>query len=48
MIDPITGWFNIPQYNDKREISIANLVDTMWLGRYHRTIEITYEKESDE
>ena len=26
MIDPVTEWFEITQYNDKRAISIANLV----------------------
>ena len=29
MIDPVTGRFKITQYNDKRAISIKNLVDTM-------------------
>ena len=33
MIDPVTGWFEIAQYQDKRVISIANLVDTTWLSR---------------
>ena len=33
MINRITGWFEITQYNDKREISIANLVETTWLSR---------------
>ena len=28
MIDPVTGWFEMTQYKDKREISIANLVET--------------------
>ena len=42
MIDPLTGWFEIAQYNDKRAISIANLVETMWMSRYPIPIEITY------
>ena len=29
MIEPLTRWFVISQYNDKRVISIANLVETM-------------------
>ena len=33
MIDPVTVWFEITQYNYKREISIANLVEAMWLYR---------------
>ena len=31
MIDPVTIWFEIAKYEDKREISISNLVETMWL-----------------
>ena len=33
MIDPVTGWFEITQYNNKTEISIADLVETTWLSR---------------
>ena len=28
MIDPVTGWFEVVQYDDKRGITIANLVET--------------------
>ena len=28
MINPVTGWFEIAQYDDKKAISIANLVET--------------------
>ena len=38
MIHTVTRWFEIPQYNDKRAISIANLVEAMWLSRYPRPI----------
>ena len=44
MINPVTGWLEITQYNDKRSISIANLVKTTWLSRYPRPIEIMYEQ----
>ena len=44
MIYPVIGWFQITQYNDKRDISIANLVETMWLSRYPRPIEIMYDQ----
>ena len=44
MIYPVTGWFEIMQYNDKRAISIANLVETTWLSRYPRPIETTYDQ----
>ena len=33
MIYTLTGWFKITQYNDKRAISITNLVETTWLSR---------------
>ena len=47
MIDPVTGWFEIMKYNDKRAISIANLVETTWLYRYPIPIEITYDQGSE-
>ena len=31
MIDLVTGWFEIRQYNNKKEMTIADLVETMWL-----------------
>ena len=43
-IDPVTGWFEIEQYEDKRVISIENLVETTWLSRYPRQKEITYDQ----
>ena len=36
MIDHVTGWFEKTQYDDKIAITIANLVETMWLTRYPR------------
>ena len=44
MIDPVTRWFEVVRYYDKRAINIANLVETTWLSRYSRSIENTYEK----
>ena len=38
MIDTVTGWFEIAQCEDKRAISIADLVETKWLYRYPRPI----------
>ena len=43
MIDPVTRWFEMSQYEDKRVISITTLVETMWLSRYPRPIEIKYD-----
>ena len=47
MIDPVTGWFEITQYGDTRAIYITNLVETMWLCRYPRKIEITHDQGSE-
>ena len=46
MIDPVTEWFKITQYGDKREITIPNLVETTWLTRYPIPMEITYDQGS--
>ena len=40
-IDPVTGWFEVTQYNDKRAMEIANLVETTWIYRYPRPMNIT-------
>ena len=42
-MNPVTGQFEVTQYNDKRAIPIANLVETVWLSRYPKPIEITYD-----
>ena len=42
MIDPITGWFELTQYSNKKYMTIANLVETTWLDRYPQPVEITY------
>ena len=44
MIEPVTGWFEITQYNNKKVMPIANLVETMWLVRYPWPVEITYDR----
>ena len=44
MIYPVTGWFEFVRYDDKITITIANLVKTVWLCRYPRPIEITYDQ----
>ena len=44
MIDAETGWLEIVRYDDKRTITIANLVENMWLSRYPRPIEIVYDQ----
>ena len=46
MVDPVTGWFLITQYNNNRAMSNVNLVETMWLFIYPRPIETTNCQES--
>ena len=41
------GWFRITQFNDKRAIPIANLVETMWLMGYPYPTQITYDQVSE-
>lgn len=47
MIDPVTGWFEIIRYDDKRAITIANLVEQTWLSRYPWQTLITYDRGSE-
>ena len=47
MIDPVMGWFKITQYDDKRTIAISNLVETTWLTKYPRLMEIMYDQGSE-
>ena len=44
MIDPVIGWFEITQYNNKIAISIANLVETTCMCRYPIAMGITYDQ----
>ena len=46
MIGTVTGRLEITQYDNKIEVSIVNLVKTMWLTRYPRQMEITYDQGS--
>ena len=43
-IDPVTGWFEITQYNNKKAMAIVKLVETMWLVRYPCPVEIMYDQ----
>ena len=47
MINLIMGWFELIQYNDKQEITIAALDETTWLTRYSLPIEIMYDQGSE-
>ena len=46
MIDPVTGWFKIKQYDDKKSITVANIVEQEWLARYPRPYLITLDRGS--
>ena len=47
MINPVTGWFKIKQYNDKKSITVANIVEQEWLARYPRPYLITLDQGSE-
>ena len=44
MIDPVTGWFKVTQYSDKKAMRILYLIETTWLVRYPWPVEITYDR----
>jgi hypothetical protein len=47
MIDPAIGWFKIKQYNDKKSITVANIVEQEWLARYPRPSLVTLDCGSE-
>ena len=44
MIYPITGWFEITEYNNNKAMMIENLVETTWVFQYPWPVEITHER----
>jgi hypothetical protein len=46
MFDPATGWFEIKQYDDKRSITVANIVEQGWLTHYLQLYIITLDCSS--
>ena len=44
MMDPVTAWFEITQYNENKSMTIKNLVETMWLVQYPWPVEIMYDQ----
>lgn len=34
MIDPVTGWFEITQYDDKKTVFVAEKFEQTWLNCY--------------
>ena len=47
MIDPVTGWFEVTQYYDKKSMMIVDLVETTCMSRYPWSSEITYDHGSE-
>ena len=47
MIDPVTDWFKIKQYFDRKSITVANIVKQEWLARYPRPYLITLDRGSE-
>ena len=47
MIDPATGWFEIQQYDDKKSITVANIVEQEWFSRYPWPTQITFDRGSE-
>jgi len=47
MIDPATGWFEIAEYDDKRSITIANIVEQQWLCRYPLPTQVIFDRGSE-
>ena len=47
MIGPVTGWFEVTQFNEKKAMTIADLVETIWLFRCPCPPEITYDYGSE-
>ena len=43
MIDPVTGWSKIVQYNYKHVDTIANLLEQEWICIYPRPTKIKYD-----
>jgi hypothetical protein len=33
-VNPATGWFQIKEFNDKKSITVTNIVEQQWLTHY--------------
>ena len=47
IIDPVTGLFEIVQFNDKQASIISNLVEQAWLCLYPRPTIISYDRGNE-
>src|SRR6476619_1142969 len=44
MIDPASGWFELHQYDDKRAITVANIVEQEWFSRDPWPTQVTCDR----
>ena len=44
MVDPVTRWSEITQYNNKKAMTIVRLAENTWLVRYPWPVEIKYDQ----
>ena len=47
MIDPATGWFEIHKIEDKRSITVANIVEQEWFCRYPWPSQVIFDREGN-
>jgi transposase InsO family protein len=47
MIDPATDWFEIHQYDDKKSITIANIIEQEWFSQYPWPTQVTFDRGSE-
>jgi len=47
MIDPATGWFEIQQYNYRKSITVANIIEQEWFSRYPWPTQVTFDRGSE-
>src|SRR5688500_11676034 len=43
-IDPASGWFEIHQYDNKKSITVASIVEQECLSRYPWPTQVTYDR----
>lgn len=44
MIDPVTGWFEIHEYDDKKSVTIANIVEQEWCSWYPWPTQVSFDR----
>ena len=47
MTDPATGWFEVCQHDDKRSVTVANVVEQEWLSRHPWPTQMTFDRGSE-